>query len=56
MADLVIAGKDCASCQFGRGWHEPHKIYCEAREKTYYYGQYVQCEDYKAIEKEIDDE
>lgn len=45
----IIAGKQCESCFYGTLWDDGRdaKVYCEARNKEYYYGQFVQCDDYK---------
>lgn len=47
--NMIIIGKDCEDCKFAT--FDGNKVYCEQREKKYYYGQCIPCE-----EKEIKDE
>ena len=50
MDDIIIAGKDCELCQYGTidDTNKARiKVHCAARDKTYCYGQYIPCEDYK---------
>lgn len=56
MANMVIAGKHCEHCIHGTPWDDGKtaKIYCENRDRDYYYGQYVPCDDYKKYENPED--
>ena len=40
---MIICGKDCAD--FNNSNKAVIKIHCSARDKDYYYGQSIQCED-----------
>lgn len=52
--DRIIAGEKCEHCFYGTPWDDgmTAKIYCEARNKDYVYGQFVPCNDYKEYKKE----
>ena len=52
--DRIIAGEKCEHCFYGTMWDDGKdaKIYCEARNKEYTYGQFVPCNDYKEYRKE----
>lgn len=47
--DRITAGKECEHCLYGTLWDDGRdaKVYCEARDKDYVYGQFVPCNDYK---------
>ena len=51
--DRIIAGEKCEHCFYGTPWDDgmTAKIYCEARNKDYVYGQFVPCKDYKEYRK-----
>lgn len=42
---MIIIGKDCEDCEFAT--FDGNKVLCEVREKKYYYGQCIPCEDKK---------
>ena len=44
--NMIIAGTDCKKCDFFKE-KDNDKIICLARNKTYFYGQYVPCDDKK---------
>lgn len=44
---MVVAGSDCEMCVYCALNEDPYKITCQARDKEYYYGQRVPCEDRK---------
>lgn len=49
---MIICGKDCEDCKFGTILDEDKarvKVYCQTREKTYYYGQCIPCDDKQKI-------
>ena len=50
----MICPSECEECEYSniRGEKNNLKIYCEAKEKTYFYGQYVPC-DLKKKRKDI---
>lgn len=40
----MIAGKECEGCSYYNEVDE-RKIWCDARGREYYYGQYIPCEE-----------
>ena len=49
---MILAGKDCADCVYSVFYHRVlpdgtsrDKSYCFARNKEYFYGQCIPCED-----------
>lgn len=44
--NMIIVGTDCENCKFFKD-NGKNKITCIARNKTYFYGQYVPCDDKK---------
>ena len=52
---IIIAGKDCENCVYA-SIDETDKsrirVYCDARDKQYYWGQNIQCDDKKKNELE----
>lgn len=50
--DMIIAGDDCEDCIYFVDTSEVnHKITCGARNKQYYYGQCIPCDDMKTRRK-----
>ena len=46
--DVIIIGKECGNCRYCTEMEDElgrAKIYCGKRDKTYWYGQCVPCED-----------
>ncbi len=46
--NMIIAGEECKDCIHGVVDEESKKViktYCRLRDKTYYYGQCIACED-----------
>lgn len=46
----MIITEECEKCMYGTvNDDDPRRVtvYCKAKDKTYYYGQCVPCEDYK---------
>lgn len=46
--DTVTVGKECEGCRYYELIEESKKdifVYCEAKEKKFYYGQRISCED-----------
>lgn len=53
MSKMIICGRDCEDCvnaQFVED-RKSLKVFCEARNKEYYYGQRVPCDDYEKYDK-----
>lgn len=42
--EMIIVGADCVGCKYYKD-KDNHKITCKARNKDYYYGQCIPCED-----------
>lgn len=52
---MIIVGVDCMDCIYSSVDDSNKariKVYCNAREKQYWWGQNIQCEDMKSKEKE----
>lgn len=47
--NMIIVGDDCKGCKYFKD-NNNNKVTCEARNKTYYYGQYVPCENREEME------
>lgn len=47
--NMILAGTDCQDCRYFKD-NNNNKITCSARNKQYYYGQYIHC-DNKEVEK-----
>ncbi len=46
--DMIIAGSECEGCVYLVDTADVnHKIICRARDKQYYYGQCIVCDDKK---------
>lgn len=46
--DMIIAGCECEGCVYLVDTTDVnHKIICRARDKQYYYGSYIPCDDRK---------
>lgn len=44
--EMIIAGVDCEGCTYYKDNEDiNHKIICKARDKQYYYGQCIICEE-----------
>lgn len=52
LTTMIICGKDCEDCMYGV-FDESNKarvrIYCQPREKWYYYGQCIPCDQKQKI-------
>ena len=48
---MVLAGTDCQECKYFEYNEDNNKITCKARDKSYYYGQYIVCDDREILEK-----
>ena len=45
--NLIIAGKDCEHCP-NYTYGDDKRVYCKLKEnRSFFYGQYMFCEDYK---------
>lgn len=55
MQVLIIAGKDCENCRHGNVIEHSKKlikVYCTIKDKEYYYGQCIPCENKSKIVEE----
>lgn len=43
--DMIIVGTDCEECKYYDGNIINNMVICEARNKKYYYGQCIPCDD-----------
>lgn len=46
----IIAGKDCEKCEYCTMYQDERdrlKVYCDAKDREYYYGARIPCEDKK---------
>lgn len=53
---MIICGEDCKQCIHDgttQGHTKQWKVYCNARNKTYRYGQIINCEDKVQIKSEF---
>lgn len=50
MDDIILAGTDCEDCVYFKD-NKNNKITCEARNKEYYYGQCIACDDKKVVKE-----
>ena len=46
--EVIIVGAECEGCKYFKV-KDRNKVICEARDKTYYYGQCIQCDDKERI-------
>lgn len=46
---MVVAGSDCEKCLYFMPCENRAKVKCEARDREYYFGQRIPCEDRKDI-------
>lgn len=53
MSKMIICGKECEDCVNAQFFENKKiiKVFCEAKNKEYYYGQRVPCESYEKYEK-----
>ena len=55
---MIIVGKKCENCQYS-DIDDTNKamiiVHCRARDKNYYWGQCIPCEDYRKKENEEDE-
>ncbi len=52
---MIIAGQDCSNCQYAMIDDTDKarvRVHCDARDKQYYYGQCIPCEDKVKINNE----
>ena len=49
MSNMIICGKQCEDCVHATIFDDRKaaKVYCAARDKEYYYGARIPCDDYK---------
>ena len=49
---MIIVGADCKDCKYLEYLLEDNnRVMCQARNKKYYYGQCIPCEDKEEVEK-----
>ena len=51
MAKMLVAGRDCENCVHA-DIKESGDVFCHYRNKKYFYGQYVPCDDQEEREDE----
>lgn len=51
MSKFITCGRDCEGCKYAMFMSDGNVIMCAARDKKYYYGQKVPCEDYEEEKK-----
>ena len=51
--DMIIVGADCEDCKYleNNENNKNNKVICKAKNKTYFYGQYVQCDNKEKVNK-----
>ena len=49
--NMIIVGAECKDCKHFKNSNNNNKVICLARNKTYYYGQCVPCDDKEKIKK-----
>lgn len=51
----VIAGKECEKCEYGILYQDNRnrlKVYCDRKDREYFYGARIPCEDFSANESD----